>query len=82
MMNYPIYPSTKIAVPPTLYTDAVTALEGRPSIFFDGETILVPESQRQTIDLLIARFKGTVLEKTCGHEYEFATLAQSKGVTP
>jgi hypothetical protein len=44
--DYPAYPSVKVAVPPYRYSAASKTLlqSGMRDFFFDGDTILVPES--------------------------------------
>jgi hypothetical protein len=77
--QYIVYPSAKVSVGEELYMSAVKALEGIPSVFFNGDTILVPESEAVAIEMLRRDFDATV---DCGHgqEGEFATKAQAAGV--
>ena len=58
---------------------ALDALEGVPSVFLDGETILLPEREAAAIDLLRSHF-GADIEYGCGKEWEFATKAREAGV--
>lgn len=59
---------------------AAAALEGVPLAFFDGSTILLPESETAAIDLLRSEFDA-VIEYGCGKEWEFATKARLAGVS-
>jgi hypothetical protein len=81
--KYPIYPSAKIAVPSHLYIAAAKLLiEAKIShTFFDGEFIIVPESDANTIGMLLTRFEGQVGEMGWGSEYRYATLASAVGVS-
>ena len=78
--DYPEYPSVKATVVPSLYMDAVQALEDVRQVFCDGETILLPEAEVETIEMLRSRFKAT-LQYGQAEEYEFATKARDAGVT-
>lgn len=79
--NYPEYPSVLATVEPTRYMEAVEALSGVRQVFFDGETILVPESEAQAIEMLRLRFNATTVYGQA-QEYEFATKARDAGVSP
>lgn len=59
---------------------AAAALDGVPLAFFDGSTILLPESETAAIGLLRSQF-GAVIEYGCGKEWEFATKAREAGVS-
>jgi hypothetical protein len=81
--DYPVYPSVKVAVPPYRYSAASKTLlqSGMPDFFFDGDTILVPESNLLAIEMLKDSFSGEVIEVGWGREYEYATLAKALGVS-
>lgn len=77
--SYPEYPSAIVAIPAARYEDAVKALKGARKCFFDGETIMVPESEAGIISLLIEQFAGSATYGQ-GREGEFATKASRAGV--
>ncbi len=79
IQEYPIFPSAKATVEPNRYMDAVEALAGVKGAFFDGATILLPESEIAAIDLLRSQFNARI-EYGCGTEWEFATRARAAGV--
>lgn len=79
--DYPVYPSVKIAVPSFRYNAALKILFEMPNLFFDGDTILVPESNLLAIEMLKDSFSGKVVERGWGREYEYATLAAKAGVS-
>lgn len=79
-VKYPAFPSAKATVEAGRYMAAVAALKGVPLTFFDGSTILLPESETAAIDLLRARFDA-VIEYGCGEEWEFANKARAAGVS-
>lgn len=78
--QYPAFPSAMATVAPGRYMAAAELLEGVPLVYFDGTTILLPESETAAIDLLRAQFDA-VVEYGCGQEWEFATKARSAGVS-
>lgn len=61
--------------------DAVQALKGVRKVFFDGETILVPESETAAIKMLLEVFGGSAVYGQ-GREFEFVTKAAKAGVAP
>ncbi|MDG1581021.1 hypothetical protein [Pseudomonas sp. GOM6] len=77
--DFPAFPSAVVAIPPEKYMEAMEACCQTPKVFFDGETILVPENEHQVIAMLIESFSGVA---TFGHakEYEYATLASQAGI--
>ncbi|WP_252090667.1 hypothetical protein [Pseudomonas sp. MWU13-3659] len=78
--DYPEYPSVKATVDSSRYMDAVQALDGVRQVFFDGESILLPEAEVEAIEMLRSRFTAT-LEYGQAKEYEFATKARNAGVS-
>lgn len=79
--EFPEYPSAVIAVQESRYDDAVKAVRGVRKVFFDGETILVPETEVATIKMLLEEFGGSALYDQA-HEYEFTAKAAKAGVAP
>lgn len=77
--DYPEYPSVLASVDPSRYMEAVEALKGTRQVFFDGETILLPEAEVQAIEMLRSRFNASTIYGQ-GEEYEFATKARVHGV--
>ena len=77
--DYPEYPSVLATVEPSRYMEAVDALKGTRQVFFDGETILVPEVEVQAIEMLRSRFNASTIYGQA-KEYEFATIARIQGV--
>ncbi|MBJ2181748.1 hypothetical protein JC795_26565 [Pseudomonas veronii] len=61
--------------------DAVQALKGVRKVFFDGETILVPESETAAIKMLLEVFGGSAVYGQ-GREFEFVAKAAKAGVAP
>lgn len=78
--DFPAFPSAIVAIPPEKYMEAMEATCKTPKVFFDGETILLPEHEHQVIAMLIERFGGIA---SVGHakEYEYATLASQAGTS-
>ncbi len=79
MHDYPEYPSVKATVEPSRYMEAVEALVGIRQVFFDGESILLPESEVEAIDMLRSRYNAAIVYGQA-QEYEFATRARDEGV--
>ena len=77
--DFPEYPSVKATVELHRYLEAVEALKGVRQVFFDGESILLPEAEVEAIEMLRSRFKAT-LQYGQAEEYEFATKARDAGV--
>lgn len=77
----PVYPSAKVYVPAGQYMVAVAMVDSKttPCVFFDGESILVPEYEVELIAQFVAKFSATV-EYGQMQEAEFATLAVQAGV--
>lgn len=78
--DYPEYPSVMATVDPSLYMDAIDALQGVRQVFCDGETILLPEAEVQAIEMLRSRFNASTVYGQA-KEYEFATKARNQGVS-
>ncbi|MDZ5738095.1 hypothetical protein [Pseudomonas asiatica] len=78
--DYPEYPSVKATVDASRYMEAVQALNGVRQVFFNGESILLPEAEVDAIEMLRSRFSAT-LEYGQAEEYEFATKARNAGVS-
>lgn len=79
--DFPEYPSAMVAVKESRYMEAVEAVAGVRKTFFDGETILVPETETATIKMLVERFGGSVVYGQA-REFEFTTKAAKAGVAP
>lgn len=77
--DYPEYPSVSASVEPSRYMEAVDALEGVRHVFCDGETILVPETEVEAIEMLKSRF-GAITVYGQAQAYAFATKARIAGV--
>ncbi|MGI0649470.1 hypothetical protein ACRCPS_31120 [Pseudomonas aeruginosa] len=77
--DYPEYPSAVATVEAERYGEAVEALKGKRKVFFDGETILVPESAKDVLALLRDSF-GATFVYGYGAEYEYATKASQAGI--
>lgn len=77
--QYPTYPSARATVAPDQYTAAAETVRDVQQVYFDGATILLPESALEAIELLRTRFGATV-ETGCGREWEFANKALAAGV--
>lgn len=77
--DYPEYPSVAVTVDPLRYLEAVEALKGVPQVFYDGETILVPEREIRAIEMLRARFNPSLTYGQAS-DYEYATKARDAGV--
>lgn len=77
--EYPEYPSVAATVEASRYMEAVEALEGIPQVFCDGETILLPETEAQAIEMLRVRFNASVVYGQA-KAYEFATKARNEEV--
>ncbi|WP_420170739.1 hypothetical protein ACN99C_26655 (plasmid) [Pseudomonas alloputida] len=77
--DYPEYPSVAVTVDPLRYLDAAEALKGVSQVFFDGETILVPERETEAIEMLRAQFDARLVYGQAS-EYEYATRARDAGV--
>jgi len=60
--------------------EALSALDGVPKVFCDGETILLPETETQAIEMLRQRFDAAVVLGQA-QDYEFATKARNQGVS-
>ena len=82
-LSLPIYPSAIIDVPDRHYNDAVKWFHNDiklPCVYFDGETIVIPEAYDGIIDAVVKRFNGNIVERNAMQEHEFATLAIRAGV--
>lgn len=77
--DYPEYPSVKATVDSSAYMEAVQALDGIRQVFCDGESILLPETEVEAVEMLRLQFKAT-LEYGQAEKYEFATKARDAGV--
>lgn len=77
--DYPEYPSVKATVDSSRYMEAVQTLEGVRQVFYEGETILLPEAEVKAIEMLRSQFKAT-FEYGQAEEYEFATKARYVGL--
>ncbi|RMN38494.1 hypothetical protein ALQ64_04171 [Pseudomonas cannabina] len=77
--DYPEYPSVLATVEPSRYMEAVEALQGISKVFCDGESILIPETELQAIEMLRSRFNASTIHGQAG-QYEFATKARVQGV--
>lgn len=73
-----VYPSIEIAILEDQYYAAVDALGEADNVFFSGNSIIVPEAESDTIQMLLDTFQGQILKKDIGNK--FATLAISEGV--
>ena len=81
--EYPIYPSCFITVKNSMYEQVVNELQNKlrvPSIFFDGDIIIVPESYVELINYLITHYCGEVVATDQMKECEFATLTIAANV--
>lgn len=78
--KYPIYPSARATIDAGRYLEAVKAVEGVPLVFIDGKSILVPESDLNTIEILRSHY-GARIEYGCALEWEFVTKARAAGVS-
>lgn len=79
----PIYPSVIVGVPDRYYNDAVKWFSDDiklPCVYFDGETIVIPEAYDGIIGATVNRFHGIIIERNAMQEHEFATLAIRAGV--
>ena len=77
----PVYPSARVTIAPSgNYMEAVEALLGVERVRCDGDTFLVPEFEKDAIEMLRTRFGGEV-ELGCGEEWEFSTKAGLEGVS-
>ena len=80
--DYPAWPSAVVAIDGSRYMSAmaaVAAVAGVHKTFFDGDTILLPETETATITMLCEQFGGSVVYGQA-QEYEFATKASKAGV--
>lgn len=78
--EYPEYPSVAASVEPSRYMEAIDALEGVRQVFCDGETILLPETEVEAVEMLRSRF-GAITVYGQAQMYEFATKARLAGVS-
>jgi hypothetical protein len=77
--DYPAWPSAVVTIDGSRYMAAMTAVAGVHKTFFDGDSILLPETETATIAMLCDQFGGSVVYGQ-GQEYEFATKASKAGV--
>ncbi|WP_274644287.1 hypothetical protein [Pseudomonas serbica] len=78
--DYPVWPSAVVAIDGSRYMAALAAVDdGVRKTFFDGDTILLPETETATIAMLCEQFGGSVVYGQA-QEYEFATKASKAGV--
>ena len=70
--QYPAYPSAKATITTERYTAVVESLEGVPQVFFDGTTVLLPDSETAASEFLRTQFDA-VVKSGCSQDWEFAT---------